>query len=130
MMIKFLLNPRTWIVLILVGIVWFFVHTMEQNKQLKSDLLVQEDKIELLETETATLKAGQDIIKEDILRIDVLAQEKQKVIIREIEIRRELDEIPKTIDTPFADDNNFAYAQRVRTHQIDTLSKLTRSNDN
>lgn len=125
MMMKFLLDPRTWVVLVIVGVTWFFVHTFEQNKQFKIELDNQQDKIVLLQKETDGLRAGQEILKEDISRLDEIAANKQKIIIREVEIRRELSEIPKTIDAPFADDNNLAYARRLRQHQHDTLSDLT-----
>lgn len=126
-LLTLLLNPRTWVILLAVGVITFFAYTMDQNSKMKIEIADQQDEISELQDTAETLKAGQLIIKDDIVRLDEMAKRKQQVIIREIQIQKELDEIPKTIDAPLADPNNLLYAKRLRDYQNESLANLTRN---
>lgn len=112
-----LLNPKTWVALLAALVLGFMTYTIYENKQLNKDIVAAENTIKTLNGKIETLEAGYVIVKDDIKALDKLAERKDQLIIRETEVRTELEQIPQTIDRPLHDANNFAYAKRVSDHQ-------------
>lgn len=124
-----LLNPKTWIAGLAALFILFFVYTMKENDSLKQKLDDQQEVVAQLVVDNKSLKEGQLILLNDVSRLDTLAASKQTIIIRENQLDRDLDAIPETDDRPFADDNNFAYGQRLRSYQTESLDALTANNN-
>ena len=123
-MIAKLLNPYTLIAGVVIAFALFIFVIMDQNGDMKVKLDAQEQTISQLQDDAKLLKAGQEILINDISRLDEIANYKQTIVIREQNLDNDLEAIPETEDRPFSDPNNLAYAQRLRDHQNATLSEL------
>lgn len=124
-MMTFLLNPKVWVAALAAAMLFFIVYTFQENDKLKGDIKAQQQTIEQLQEDAKILKAGQEVVVNDIKRLDDIANYKQTIVIKEQALQNDLNAIPETEDRPFSDPNNLRYAERLRAYQHEFNGTVT-----
>lgn len=110
-LLSFLFHPSTLIAMFAAASMWFFVHTMQVNKDLKEDLGKARGEI-------TQLQDSMKLQKEDMESLMEMTKNNAKVRQREADVNAKIAQIPKTsIDRPFSNPDLLDAARVLRDYQ-------------
>jgi len=120
--LKFLFHPSTLIAMFAAGSMWFFMHTIQQNKDLKQELNNTKGQIEELHNQMVLQQGDMDKLLD-------ITRKNSKVRQREADVNSKIAEIPKTsTDRPFSNPDLLNAAGMLREYQSSEQSTTNSNN--